>query len=132
MFYGLEHSGYPSAIDHWKAVPEDKKLKGWQPGALAFFEGHGGGLNKFGHIAIGDDKDGWTYTTDLPDKGKVGHKSVEDISKAWGMNFLGWTLPVYHNLTKAEMAKIPLIQSMNLGMRSMAQASATAKNYYET
>jgi hypothetical protein len=90
MYYGLAHSGFKTAYDHWLAVPASYHLSGWQPGALAFFSG-----GASGHIAIGDVHLGKTYTTDLPKDGYVGHKSVNDIEAAWGKKFLGWTKPYF-------------------------------------
>ena len=96
-FYGLPHSGYGSAIEHWNAIPKGSDhFAGWQPGALAFFSG---GSEGYGHIAIGDVSAGMVYTTDLV-KGKnkdgyVGHESVHDIESAWGLKFLGWTKPIF-------------------------------------
>ena len=47
-------------------TPADKKLSGWTPGALVFYEG-----GQYGHVAICADDSGVIFSTDLPNKGKV-------------------------------------------------------------
>ena len=89
IWYGKAHSGFHSAYDHYKQTPPSYKLGGWQPGALAFFDGGDG------HVAIGDEKLGKTYSTDWPGPLYVGHASVEEIASKWGKTFLGWYKPYY-------------------------------------
>lgn len=90
IWYGLPHSGFLSALDHWKSTPPSYRLSGWQPGALAFWDGGNG------HVAIGDEKQGNVYSTDFPTSLYVGHASIDAISKGFNKKFLGWTKPYYH------------------------------------
>ena len=94
IWYGKSHSGFPSAYDHYKATVAQGpsyKLGGWQPGALAFFSDGGNG-----HVAIGDEKLGKTYSTDWPGPLYVGHASTDEIAHKWGKTFLGWYKPYFH------------------------------------
>ena len=91
IWYGKPHSGFPSAYNHWQQTPSSYKLSGWQPGALAFFSDGGNG-----HVAIGDEKLGKTYSTDWPGPLYVGHASVEEIASKWSKTFLGWYKPYFH------------------------------------
>jgi hypothetical protein len=90
MFFGLPSSGFNSAAEHWAEMPASKKLTGWQPGALAFFNG-----GTYGHIAIGDMSEGMVYSTDVTQTagGYVGHKTTDWVAQWNKGNFVGWYKP---------------------------------------
>ncbi len=68
-------------------TPDDKKLSGWTLGALVFYEG-----GEYGHVAICAEDSSVIFTTDLPNKGKVGRVDVNAPVKDWGMTLLGYTV----------------------------------------
>ena len=97
IYYGLPHSGFHTANEHWQKTPPSYKLSGWQPGALAFWTNIGSGPNAAGHVAIGDVKLGKLYSTDYPTPLYVGHGSRAAIS-SWvgsGHTFQGWYKPYF-------------------------------------
>ena len=95
VYYGLPHSGFHTANEHWRATPPSYKLSGWTPGALAFWTDSG--PKAAGHVAIGDVKLGELYSTDYPRPLYVGHGSRAAIS-SWlgpGYTFQGWYKPYF-------------------------------------
>lgn len=75
------------SLAHVAGTPDDKKLSGWTLGALVFYEG-----GEYGHVAICAEDSGVIFTTDLPNKGKVGRVDVNAPVKDWGMTLLGYTV----------------------------------------
>jgi hypothetical protein len=80
---------YPSAISAWDNTPKKNKfndpMKAPQ-GATHFWKG-----GKFGHVAIQSHKPGYVWTTDLPDKNKIGLGYYTIVQDRWKYKYLGWT-----------------------------------------
>ena len=95
VWYGLSHSGFPSAAEHWEETPASYKLSGYEEGALAFWTGGSSGA---GHCTIGSPKADTIFSTDYPTKGFVGHTTVGDINSHWtDLNFAGWARAYFPN-----------------------------------
>jgi hypothetical protein len=80
---------FPSAISAWDNASTSSKntnpLKA-PVGYPHFFRG-----GKYGHIVIQSDKPGMVWSTDLPNKDKIGLVSWDETVKKWGFKYLGWT-----------------------------------------
>lgn len=76
--------GAATAVDAWRATP-DKHTKGTPPPGTAVYWGGGAG-----HTAISAGN-GWVYTTDWAEPGKVSLARIDDITTKWGKPLLGWT-----------------------------------------
>lgn len=81
-------AGEPSALSAWKSVPQkhrhtDPKLA--PIGAPHFWFDH-----KYGHVALQSDIKGRIITIDLPKRDYIGEVAFEEVSKKWGMTYLGW------------------------------------------
>jgi len=87
VWYGLSSTGFASAAQHWEDTPTSHRLAGWEEGALAFWTG---GSHGYGHCVIGAQHKDTIFSTDYPRTGRVGHTTVADITKAWGLRFAGW------------------------------------------
>lgn len=95
VWYGLSHSGFSSAAEHWAKTPASYKLSGYEEGALAFWTGGSSGA---GHCTIGSPKADTIFSTDYPKKGFVGHTTVGDINSHWtDLKFAGWARAYFPN-----------------------------------
>ena len=95
VWYGLSHSGFSSAAEHWDKTPASYKLSGYEEGALAFWTGGSSGA---GHCTIGSPKLDTIFSTDYPKKGFVGHTTVGDINSHWtDLKFAGWARAYFPN-----------------------------------
>ena len=93
-YYGLPHSGSPSARLHWHAIPADRKHTGNPPaGALLFFGNASDTGNWHITLATGDAVTNWT--TDMVRPGKVDRTRVDATARWVGLSYLGWTDPVF-------------------------------------
>jgi Lysozyme like domain len=91
--YGLAHSGYATAYDHWKAIPSKyKHSDGNAPaGALVFwFTGTG----RAGHVALSLGG-GRVASNDILRRGRIDIVSIGTITQKWGAKYLGWTPPYF-------------------------------------
>ena len=100
--WGHSASGYASAIVHWNQTPAKYKHTGTPPpGALVFFRG-----GRYGHVALSlggnkarsTDFSGGKYVPNV-----VGTGSIQDIAKAMGHAYLGWTEPYYFGKVEANV-----------------------------
>ena len=94
--YGLDHSGYPTAMDHWKQTPADMKNTSNNPpvGSLVFWDTG----KPAGHVAIvtGVDDEGQPLvTTTHTNNGKPTTMRLDSI----GMKYLGWSQPYFGGQT---------------------------------
>lgn len=90
--YGYSASGYNTALDHWNAIPGSAQHPGDQnapAGALMFWGG-----NQDGHVAISDGSGG-IFSTDIGGQGTVSHVPSSEISSKWGLQYLGWSPPIF-------------------------------------
>lgn len=90
--YGYQASGYNTALDHWNAIPGASQHPGDQnapAGALMFWGG-----NQDGHVAISDGSGG-IFSTDIGGQGTVSHVPSSEITSKWGLQYLGWTPPIF-------------------------------------
>ena len=95
VWYGLAHSGFSSAAEHWEKTPASYKLSGYEEGALAFWTGGSSGA---GHCTIGSPKAGTIFSTDYPTKGFVGHTTVGELNSHWtDLHFAGWARAYFPN-----------------------------------
>jgi hypothetical protein len=89
----------PSAIAEWNSIPINRRR--YDPlkapiGAPHFWKG-----GKYGHVAMQAEHEGFVWTTDLPDKDRVGLVASPYINKRWKYQYLGWSLELQN-------AKLPL------------------------
>lgn len=92
--YGYSSSGYNTALDHWNAIPGASQHPGDMnapAGALMFWGG-----NADGHVAISDGNGG-IYSTDISGQGTVSHVPSSEISSKWGLQYLGWSPPIFQS-----------------------------------
>lgn len=92
--YGYSSSGYNTALDHWNAIPGASQHPGDMnapAGALMFWGG-----NQDGHVAISDGSGG-IYSTDISGQGTVSHVPSSEISQKWGLQYLGWSPPIFQS-----------------------------------
>lgn len=92
--YGYSASGYNTALDHWNSIPGASQHPGDQnapAGALMFWGG-----NQDGHVAISDGQGG-IFSTDISGQGTVSHVPSSDISSKWGLQYLGWSPPIFQS-----------------------------------
>mmetsp|Transcript_36624 Transcript_36624/g.53796 ORF Transcript_36624/g.53796 Transcript_36624/m.53796 type:complete len:182 (-) Transcript_36624:110-655(-) len=95
VWYGLAHSGFSSAAEHWAQTPDSYKLSAYEEGALAFWTGGSSGA---GHCTIGSPESDTIFSTDYPTKGFVGHTSVDEINSHWtSLQFAGWARAYFPN-----------------------------------
>jgi endonuclease/exonuclease/phosphatase family metal-dependent hydrolase len=81
---------YPDAASAWKNAKKKhrtERTKDIPRGVPIFWTG---GSSGHGHIAISAG-DGDCYTTDLPESGRWGWVRIDDITRAWRLDFVGWT-----------------------------------------
>jgi surface antigen len=91
--YGLAHSGYNTASQHWAGIPGGYKGGGTPPpGALVFWN-----TGPDGHVALSVGG-GNVYTTDFVRDGHVDVARANDITKRWG-HYAGWSYPYFHGQT---------------------------------
>jgi hypothetical protein len=92
--YGLQHSGYTSAKDHWNSIPGQYKTGGHNapPGALYFW-----GNGQYGHTALSIGS-GLVYSTDFVRNGQVDVTSEDSITRSWG-DYRGWSFPYFGGKT---------------------------------
>ena len=92
--YGYSSSGYQTALDHWNAIPGASQHPGdlnAPAGALMFWGG-----NQDGHVAISDGSGG-IFSTDIGGQGTVSHVPSSEISSKWGLQYLGWSPPIFQS-----------------------------------
>lgn len=92
--YGYSSSGYNTALDHWNSIPGASQHPGDQnapAGALMFWGG-----NQDGHVAISDGNGG-IFSTDIGGQGTVSHVPSSEISSKWGLQYLGWSPPIFQS-----------------------------------
>lgn len=97
LWYGLDHSGQPSARQHWLNIPSSRKYPGathFPEGALVFY---GVVSSGYGHVAIADGK-GFIWSTDILRAGKVDRVPWRLVYTKWGLPLLGWSDPVFPGL----------------------------------
>lgn len=93
--YGLAHSGYMDAREHWMKTPGKYRAAGSAaapPGALVFWD-----VGKDGHVALSAGG-GMVWSTDFKRQGHVDLVKIADISKNWGPLY-GWTQPYFGGKT---------------------------------
>lgn len=81
---------YPSASVAWHNVKKKRRVEfgGEAPrGAPVWWTG---GANGYGHVAISVGG-GYCWSTDFARTGKVDLVRIDDITKAWNLNFEGWS-----------------------------------------
>lgn len=89
--YGLQASGYNTALDHWNACTETHPGDANAPyGALVFWG------NGEGHVALSTG-DGYIWSTDISGNGTVSHVPLSEVSTNWGKPYLGWAVPQFQN-----------------------------------
>lgn len=78
-----------SAIKEWNSIPTSAKSRKWwlaPAGAPHFWE-----IGAFGHVAIQSNLKGFVWSTDAPEKDKVGRVPLNWFRKRWGAKYLGWS-----------------------------------------
>jgi hypothetical protein len=79
----------PSAIREWESIPESMKVrkKWWLApvGAPHFWKG-----GAYGHVTIQSGIKGFVWSTDAPNKDRIGRVSIGWFKKHWGYTYLGW------------------------------------------
>jgi hypothetical protein len=89
--YGLAHSGYDSAIVHWKSIPAAHKHSGRPPaGGVAYWD-----IGKHGHTAIVV-APGAIASNDIVIQGRVSVVRIGRIAESWRARYLGWADPFFH------------------------------------
>lgn len=89
--YGYSHSGYNTAIEHWRDTPSSLKHPGDMKapaGALMFWSGGDG------HVALSLG-DGNIVSTDIGGPSTVSTAPASDITTKWGKPYLGWAYPYF-------------------------------------
>jgi hypothetical protein len=93
--YGLAHSGYPSAIEHWRAIPAKHKHTGMPPpGGVPYWD-----IGKFGHTAVAVTT-GTIASNDIVRKGRISVVRIGLVAEAWHAHYLGWADPFFHGSTR--------------------------------
>lgn len=91
----FDGDGDADAWDMWQASrlknPGDKNPPA---GAPVFWSG---GSKGHGHAAVSLGG-GRVRSTDRPIAGRVGTTTIDDITRSWGMTYLGWTEDLYGHL----------------------------------
>jgi CHAP domain len=95
--WGYEHSGYPSAIQHWVQIPVKwKRTTGRPPvGSLVFWK-----VGKYGHVAVVVQSNLLgvkVVSGDIVAKSKISIVPLSLITKKWGAQYLGWAYPYYEH-----------------------------------
>ena len=94
--YGQAHSGYPSAIAHWRDIPAKHKHSGLPPaGGVAYWD-----VGKFGHTALAVTC-GTIASNDIVRKGRISVVRIGLIAEAWNAHYLGWADPYFHGDTRS-------------------------------
>jgi hypothetical protein len=90
--YGLAHSGYESAIVHWKAIPGAHKHSGPPvTGGVAYWD-----IGTWGHTAIVV-APGTIASNDIVVKGRISVVRIGRIEESWRTSrYLGWADPYFH------------------------------------
>ena len=78
-----------SAIKEWDSIPD--KFRHSDPMTAPVGAPHFWKVGKFGHIAIQAEHEGFVWTTDLPEKDRVGLVHIDTVSKKWKAKYLGWS-----------------------------------------
>jgi hypothetical protein len=95
--YGLAHSGYGSAKEHWDKIPDKHKhkLDAKPPvGGVPFWD-----TKTSGHTAICVSP-GMIASNDIITTGEVSVVRIGKISESWSTaTYLGWAEPFYHGAT---------------------------------
>lgn len=90
--YGWNHSGSPTAIDHWTTTPAGYRHtndRSTPPGALLYWA-----TGTAGHVALYLGR-GLIASTDILRTGSVDIVPIQLIEQRWGAVYLGWTPPYY-------------------------------------
>ena len=99
--YGLAHSGYGTAYEHWQRIPAKYKHSDGNPpaGALVFwFTGSG----RAGHVALSLGG-GQIASNDILRRGKIDIVGIGTIAQKWGAKYLGWTPPYFGGRVLAQI-----------------------------
>jgi hypothetical protein len=95
-YYGLNASGYGSAVENANAVPQRYRHLVGKAGMAAFWSG---GSGHYGHAALylGN---GWIRCTDMDANGnyapgKVSTIPITDVHDRWGLTFMFFTDPYF-------------------------------------
>lgn len=85
-YYG-KSSGY--ALDAWRQAKYKHRGDRKPPAGVPVFWNHGYS-NTYGHVAISLGG-GRIRSTDWPFKGQVGETTIDELSRRWGREYLGWS-----------------------------------------
>ena len=97
--YGRAHSGYPSAIAHWHAIPSEHKHSGLPPaGGVAYWD-----VGTYGHTALAVTC-GTIASNDIVRKGRISVVRIGLVAEAWHARYLGWADPYFHGDTRSVAA----------------------------
>ena len=95
LAYGLAHTNYDNARQHWMQIPDGFKYPGASnapAGALVFWN-----TGKDGHVALSVGG-GKVISTDFRRQGHVDLVAIDEITKRWGQIY-GWSDPYFHGAT---------------------------------
>ena len=89
-------SDQPSAIKEWESIPA--KFKNTDPnkapvGAPHFWKG-----GDYGHVALQAEHEGFVWSTDLPERGRIGLIDIDLVENRWGYKYLGWSRQLQNKL----------------------------------
>lgn len=86
--------GIPDAYTSWRKAgdsdgPYTHTTRGFNPpkNVPVYWKG---GPHGYGHVAISNG-DGYVWTTDKPKHGKFTKVKLTDITRDWGLTYLGWS-----------------------------------------
>lgn len=84
-WFGTSHR-YPSAIAQWSAAKRRHAGDRNPPAGVPVYWSGG----QYGHVALSLGG-GRVRSTDWPSRGRVGECTIDELSRAWGKTYLGWS-----------------------------------------